>query len=353
MLEILLSLVLGVHLLLVDVAMFGPLMAVWLRWRSSRLRSAEVNETSSLDQLARRVACWSLAAAVTGVILGVVALLLVPHAESGAYNQAIAKLPAARWWFVAGEVVFYLVTLGAYLLLWRALQRRPVVHSLLAIVAATDLIYHFPRCSRWSPASALQPKLLELLLDHALHWRLLLDPDTLSRVVHYWLAAWAVSASATMVLASRCLRMQTTPELATSSDVRASDDSPAAKTKNSALADVRRRAARIALAVSLVQLPVGVWVVCELPGVVQTQLLGEDALATILFDSSIVLALGLLHHLAMIALGESRHAAAVRAGALMVATVLLMVAALHRARHQAFGQQSPLPALPGAPKNST
>ena len=38
MIELLLSLLLGIHLLAVDVAMAGPLLAVWLRWRGHGAR---------------------------------------------------------------------------------------------------------------------------------------------------------------------------------------------------------------------------------------------------------------------------------------------------------------------------
>ncbi len=247
-----------------------------------------------------------MGSAALGVALGIIALLLVPQAEAGPYTRALGRLPATRWWFVAAEVAFYFVTLGAYFFLWRRMEQWPIVHGALAVFAATDLIYHFPPLFAVVSTLSLRPNLWDAPLDHALYWRLLLEGDTLSRVVHYWLAAWAVGAVGVMVLSLRL-------------EVGADPDG------------IRWRGARISLFVSLAQLPVGVWVVCALPPVVQSQLLGEDMRSTVLFGASIVAALGLLHHLAMVALGDLRRGATLRAAGLMVATVLLMVAALHRA----------------------
>jgi hypothetical protein len=353
MVELLLSLIFGIHLLAVDIAMAGPLLAVWLRWRVRRLEpvsgSRELppeHKASATDQLGRRVAAWSLAAAALGVVLGLVALVLVPHAEAAPYGRALNQLPAARWWFVAAEVVFYFITLGAYYLLWRRLERRPLLHGALAVAAATDLIYHFPPLFAVVSTLSLRPNFWDVPLDHALYWRLLLEGDTLSRVIHYWLAAWAVGATGVMLLTLRSFAETT---IANPTAVSPTDPSATSASAGGPSADpngIRWRAARIALMVSLVQLPVGVWVVCELPLVVQSQLLGEDILSTALFGVSLVAALGLMHHLAMIALGDGRRGATLRAAGLMMATVLLMVAALHRARHQAFAQMS-LPAPTG------
>ena len=88
----------------------------------------------------------------------------------------------------------------------------------------------------------------------------------------------------------------------------------------------------IALAATLTQLPVGIWVLAAMSPAMQQQLMGGDWPATLLFGGSLLAALGLMHHLAMLALGESSRAAAWRAAALMATTVILMSATLHRAR---------------------
>ena len=53
------------------------------------------------------------------------------------------------------------------------------------------------------------------------------------------------------------------------------------------------------------QLPVGVWVLLSMPQIMQQQVMGQDLLATILFGVSLIVALGLMHHLALISLGDT------------------------------------------------
>ncbi len=64
----------------------------------------------------------------------------------------------------------------------------------------------------------------------------------------------------------------------------------------------------------------------------QNQLLGEDLTATLLFGLSVIAALGLMHHLMMISLGETSRRVVLRTVCVLAAVVLLMVATLHRAR---------------------
>jgi hypothetical protein len=84
------------------------------------------------------------------------------------------------------------------------------------------------------------------------------------------------------------------------------------------------------------QILVGVWVLFELPPAMQNQVLGEDLTATALFGASIVAALGLMHHLSVVALGDVSRRVVGRAALLIVLVVLLMVATLHRARQRAL-----------------
>ncbi len=137
-LEMLLTAVFGVHLLAVDLAMAGPLLAIWLERR----------ETLFHDVLAgavgRRLTVWSLVAAVLGPCLGLLALVLLPRTASEPYLRTIASVPVPRWWFLGAELAFYFICIGAYLLLWKRMSRRRGLHRTLAILAGTDLMYHFP-----------------------------------------------------------------------------------------------------------------------------------------------------------------------------------------------------------------
>jgi len=298
--------VLGVHLLAVDLAMAGPLVAVGLQWRARRRHDA------AASALARRLAGWSMAAAVLGIALGLAALVLTPHVEAEPYRRALAQISASRWWFVAGELVFYFVCMAAYVGPWRRMQRWPRWHAVLAILAGTDLMYHFPPLFAVISTLSLQPKLSDLPLIHALYWKVLLEGQTLAMVLHHWLAAVSVAAIAALLLATG-----RPSELAVS-------------------LGASKWAARIALAATLLQLPVGIGLLLALPGALQNPLLGDDWVSTLLFGLSLVMALGLMHHLSVIALGDIRRGAIVRTAGLMIATILLMAATLQHARHRAL-----------------
>jgi hypothetical protein len=291
--------ILGVHLLAVDLAMAGPLVAVGLQWRGRH------RDDATASTLARRLAGWSIAAAAIGIMLGLAALGMAPHVESEPYRHALSLIPASRWWFVAGELVFYFVCVAAYAGLWRRMQRWPRWHAVLAILAATDLMYHFPPLFAVISTLSMRPQFWDSPLNHATFWKLLLEGQTLAMVLHHWLAAISVAAMAALLLGK------------------------------TAATDTAKWSARIALAATLMQLPVGVGLLLVLPGAVQNPLLGDDWVSTLLFGVSLVMALGLMHHLAMIALSDVRRGAVVRAAGLMAITILLMSATLQRARHQA------------------
>jgi len=304
MLEVLLVAILGVHLLAVDLAMAGPLVAVGLQWRARRCGDA------GDSRLARRLAAWSIAAAALGIALGLAALLLAPRAESEAYRRALAAIPAAQWWFVAIELAFYFLCMAAYVGPWRRFERWPLCHALPAIFAGTDLMYHFPPLFAVVSSLSMQPNELAAPLDHPHYLRILLEGQTLAMVLHHWLAGVSVAAMAVVVL--NMANARAAAGLATS-----------------------KWAARIALVATLLQLPVGLGVLLAMPAAVQNPLMGDDWIATLLFGLSVVLALGLMHHLTMLALGDMRRGAAIRTTCIMAATIILMTATLHRARHRA------------------
>ncbi|HEV3415668.1 MAG TPA: hypothetical protein VG056_02600, partial [Pirellulales bacterium] len=110
------------------------------------------------------------------------------------------------------------------------------------------------------------------------------------------------------------------------------DHGTAADAKVNPSAPIIRGAARLALVATLLQIPVGLWVLFALPTAVQSQLLGEDWIATLLFGLSVIVALGLMHQLAMASLGAVSRQAVGRTALLLAAVVFLMVATLHRAR---------------------
>ena len=84
----------------------------------------------------------------------------------------------------------------------------------------------------------------------------------------------------------------------------------------------------MALIATLLQLPVGVWLLLDLPSQQQASLLGGNWGAVVLLVTSLTAALALLHHLAAVSIGELRTALIVRAVLLMATVILLMCGTL-------------------------
>lgn len=324
----LLSLVFGLHLLAVDVATVGPLLAMWLEWRQAR------RGDPLAGAIGRRLAAWSLACAVFGIGLGLISVALLPGGEASPYRSAFARVPEERWWFVASELVFYAVVMGIYVGLWRRLTSSRggrVVHRLLAILASTNFLYHFPPLFVVISALSARPDLWQAPFDRRLYWTLLLENESLARVAHHWLASLAVAGCAAMLVASGLVAQQ------------------AADAARNSARTIIRLSARIALVATVLQMPVGAWVLIAAQPVTQESMLGEDALATGLFVVSIIAALALMHHLAAAMLSDVSRRAIWRTAALMALVVILMAATLHRSRQAALDELRPHARLRSTP----
>ena len=80
----------------------------------------------------------------------------------------------------------------------------------------------------------------------------------------------------------------------------------------------------------MLQIAAGVWVLLAMSSAMQSRLLGEDWVATGLFATSIIAALGLMHFLSIISLGGTSRSAVYRTAIVLAIVVFLMVATLHR-----------------------
>jgi hypothetical protein len=319
--DLLLIAIFACHLLAVDVAAAGPLMAIWLEWRATRRGDRLAGE------IGRRLAIWSLAAAIIGVGLGLLAVFALPQLEPPEYRQAFRRVTPYLWWSVVGELVFYVACMAGYILLWRRWQAHRFWHRALAVLASTNVLYHFPTLFTIISALSMRPKLAELPLDAPLFRRMLVQGEVVSRVVHHWLASLAVAAVCAMWLAARGKGQGAGGK---------GDGADGGATQAADNTSIIRSAARIALLATTVQVAVGIWALLALPVAMENQVLGEDWLATALFGTSIVAALGLMHHLSVIALGDVSRRTVSRATLLMVLVVVLMSATLHRARQRAL-----------------
>jgi hypothetical protein len=263
-----------------------------------------------------------MGALVVGLVLGAAQLGLLWLAGDQRFFAALGRVPASRWWFALAEIVFFLFCMAAYLEVRRWQRRVPLLAGGLAVLAATDLMYHFPPLFAMLNLLSARSADGDALLTSALYRRLLFEPEVVAMVLHVWLAAIALAAVAVMRLAIRATSAPGSP--------------PA----------IVPLAARAALGVSLLQLPVGLWVMFTLAPRSQAALMGSDLPGTLLFVAAIVAVFGLLHHLAAAAYGDADPAtmgAQVKRSTLLVLlVVLLMTAALDRSR----GRTGPAEAAP-------
>jgi hypothetical protein len=302
LLEVLSCVLLAIHLLAVNFAMAVPLVCIWLEWRES------TREDELAASLGRSLAQASIASLLFGVTLGGLLLWWIWRQDLSAFYRTVGKLPTERWGFLIAEILFYVGCMAAYVGLWNRLRTRRLWHRLLAIVAATNLLYHFPPLFVMLSVVSSRPDLADLPYDHQAYLRLWADAEVLSRVMHHWLASAAVAGTATALFAWRMSRRDSTN-------------------------DVRRLVAggaKIALIASGLQVPVGIWVLAELPAMSRNALTGGDQIATTLFAASVFTALALLNSLANLSCGDVRRGHVAGALASLTLTVILMVSALER-----------------------
>jgi hypothetical protein len=320
--EIVLAALAAPHLLLVDVAMAGPLVAAWLRWRAGRANDG------ATDALARSLALQSLWALAVGSLLGGALLAVRYLADDRAYFRALAAIPADRLWFAAVELLFSFLCLVAYLALWNRGGRRPLIHGLLALAGSSNLMIHFPALFAVIAVVSSRGELASASLDRAAYRRLLVDGEVLSRVAHVWIAAAAVTG---IVLAILALRTPLT---------RMSQETQKRNVKSGA---------RLALAATVLQFPAGAWLVLEMPEGAQNPLLGGDWLAAGLFLVSLLVSVQLLHLLAAMAWGDP-DVKQVRRALVCMAIVVLFMASTRLRLNEATQVLDPTPAalLPAA-----
>lgn len=306
MIDVAKVLVFAVHLMCVDLAAAGPLVATWLDWRAARYNRPVLGDA------AKYLAFSALAAGVLGIAMGLLTLVLLRSFDPGRLAAAFERLPGSEWWMIAAELLVYFALLSVYVATWNRWRKHRFWHRLLAILAGTNLLYHFPPLFVVVSIAGTRPELSNHPLTHAFVRSLLLDPETVSRTLHHWLAAFAVSG---VFLAGFELRQLRNGNNNTESALAA------------------RFGARLALAVTLLQIPVGVWLITQLPAIGRESVLGEDAISTALLVVSLTAALGLMHFLASAALGTTARRTLLGMMGMLSLVILLMSAVLHRLDH--------------------
>jgi cytochrome bd-type quinol oxidase subunit 2 len=297
------TILLTTHLLAMNVASAGPLVCLWLRVRSG-------HGDNAAHLAGKQLAQWAVIALALGVLTGISLGALGWFNPEQGFADAIRRFPTSAVANFVGEILFAFVCLGVYAGTWERWQHQPWPHGLFAVLAATNMLYHFPPLMAVISELSSRPEMVaEPVITRTVFRPLMLRPEVLSQSAHFVIASFAVSGAALIVIAWRQRRRQV------------EDASP-----------LISFGAWIALIASLAQLAVGVWVLFELPQNMRGSLMGDAGPATALFIAAILVTLGLLHTLSTLAFGDTNDANVRRGIVLMIGLVLLMTAILRTAR---------------------
>ena len=305
-LEAVTTLLLAVHLAAMNVASAAPLAGAWLR----RLASREApGESGWLERGARRVFAWSLAALTIGALVGG-AMLISP---SAGMRAALARFPENAYWYAGAEILFSAACIAGC---WK-LARWPKTTWLLALATSTNLLYHFPPLmavlgelaadSDWADAE---------LITRAVLRQLWMRPEVLSLWIHVTLASIALGFTAAIVAVSSHTAQPT-------GDVNQFEPLTNRLT---------RQFAGTALAATLLQIPVGIWLLLVSDDAAQQSMMGDDWLATVGLAGGVWVALGVIQSLAALAWGGYDRRQLHRCCVLLALTVLLMSMTLRVSR---------------------
>jgi len=294
--------VLSIHLLLMNLASAGPLFSVWLGRRG-------VDNDSVWDDLGRRLAWLSFWAFVLGIFAGGGQLFLAPSA--GLWD-ALARFPIRALWIAGAELAFSLVCLLLYAGSWSTLGKHRLGHASLALLSSSNLLYHFP------PLMSVLGKLVNdptwaksQTLDRSALLPLMMRGEIVALSTHFVLASLAVAAIVVLWLASQSDKDQ--------------------RWQHSVL-PLARRAAGVALIVSVMQLPVGIWLFISVPQTARAAMMGNSVVASLAFIGALLLTFLLLQRLLTIAIGTIRPSELRQVCWLLVTLVLLMTTTLHKIR---------------------
>ena len=317
--EIVIIFLLAAHLLCVNVASAGPLVCIWLEWREGRGDSLAGQTTNYLAMLA-------LITLLAGGLLG---LAVAGVSWNERYQELWTRPMSYKAVWGVGEYVFSLLIAVAYLL-WRRFASRRLrgLRYFVLLLSGTNLLYHFPFLFTVASDVILERELPDTLKAAAFRHEMM-RPDVLARVVHVWLASFAVTG---VTLIGYGLRLQ--------------------RREGEAGQRVSRWGAYLAIIPSLLQIPVGLWLIAALPANWQARALGGDIAAVLMLGASVLLALFMLQDLASVAFGDPERKKLVRIMVTMVVIVLLMTGVLRRIRPPASSDHRPVTAAAVVPRSN-
>ena len=307
MLELLIVVLLTAHLLTMNLASAGPLVCLWLHGR--RGVGAEL-----ANRLGRSLAWLSVAAMVAGMLIGGL-LLLSPSSEP--LWEALLRFPAQTYWHLGLELLFSLTCLLAYAGTWRLFGQHRCLHAMFALMSASNLMYHFPPLMAILGEMAVNPSWTAVpVIDRPVLLELMARDDVISLSVHFALASLAVAGVTALWLLAR-----RGEQVLDNADTRR----------------VARVTAGIALASTILQLPVGMWILATMSHVSRGAIMGGNQLASLLFLAGVLLAMLLIGQLLAVVSGEVRLREIRRAGWLLLLATLLMTATMRFSRAHGYG----------------
>lgn len=297
---------LSLHLICMNVACGAPLLCIWLEWKARKL---DAQAAAAANYLAAAGVMSLLAGSMLGLLMGW--LMWTPQ-----YASIWTERLAHKMGWGALEFLFSLGLMAGYWL-WRKKRAASSVASciyktVLLLLASTNLLYHFP------PLFLIAGRLVESAptsgeVKGRIFVREMLSGEVPALWIHFTLASLAMGG---IMLLGLALRM-----------ARRGGDAEAARR-------VAMWGGYWGLVPSILNLPVGLWVIASLKPSMQGRIMGGSSLATIFFLAGIVAALWLLRDLVAIAMGETARQNLIRAMSAMVVVVVLMTGAQQLAKER-------------------
>jgi hypothetical protein len=291
-------LLLSLHLICMNVASGAPLVCVWLEWKLRKNQDAAAK--TAADYLAKMTVLTLVAGSLLGLVMGM--MLWTPE-----YSSLWTKRLSHKIHWGGLELLFSLVILAGYWV-WRkraaaSSMKGAIGKTALLLFASTNLLYHFPPLFFIAGKLADSKEASVEPVRGTLFVQAMLAGEIPALWVHFTFASLAMAGIMLLGLALRMGRR----------------GAPAAEVSRAAI-----WGGYWGLIPSLLQLPVGLWVISALPPNSQSQVMGSNGTATVLFLSGIVAALWLLRELVSIAMGETARGNLIRAMSAMVVVVVLM-----------------------------
>jgi hypothetical protein len=197
MITILQSLLAALHLTAIGLAAAGPMLVAVMRL-SGRLR-----EDGMADRLLWRVGVWATAATLIAALVGLAAGLLRVESDRGAYFAMLSRFTPRAYYLLAVEWLFSLLCYGVWIATWQRWRQKPLWHAAIALMGATNLLYHFPPLMIAQNLLASDPTLVaEHEISRPLALGLMTTPLVVAKTVHIWGASLVVAATSLLLAAA-------------------------------------------------------------------------------------------------------------------------------------------------------